>query len=111
MESSHKPSRVKICDGMCNACGAEGCNLRVGPCGRQTFGCKFRVVVCVDQIMRDSWVFRIGAIQRLKQSGRLFLPRMRLVGRRCIRQQCERVKHLGFDIVPVAEARLLIACS
>ena len=46
-------------------------------------------------------MLRIGAIKRLKQIGRLFLLRMRFVGRRCVRQECERVKHLCFDIFPV----------
>lgn len=46
-------------------------------------------------------MLRIGAIKWLKQIGRLFLVRMSLVGRRCVRQKCERVKHLRFDIFPV----------
>ena len=91
MESSHKPSRVNICDGMCNACGAEGCNLRVGSGRRQASWCEFRIVVGMNQVVRDARVLRIGAIQWLKQIGRLLLPRMRLVGRRCICQECECV--------------------
>ena len=63
--------------------------------------CEFRVVAGMDEVVRDSRVLRIGAIERLKQIDRLFLLRMRLVGRRCIREECERVKHLGFDVLLV----------
>ncbi len=55
----------------------------------------------MDEVVRDSRVLRIGAIQWLKQIGRLLLVRMRLVGRRRSRQQPERIKHLRFDIFPV----------
>ena len=55
----------------------------------------------MDEVVRNSRVLRIGAIKRLKQIGRLFLLRMRLVSRRCERQKCERVKYLRFDIFPV----------
>ena len=77
------------------------CNLGVGFCRRKASRCEFRIVVSMDEVMRDSRVLRIGAIKRLKQIGRLFLPRMRLVGRSCVRQECKRIKHLRFDIFPV----------
>ena len=51
-------------------------------------------------------MLRVAAIERLKQIGRLFLPGMRLVGRRCVRQQCERIKHLRFDILPVLRSEI-----
>ncbi len=91
MESSHKPSRVNICDGMCNACGAEGAIREYARAAARPFGREFRVVVSMNQVVRDAWVLRMDSVQRLKQSGRLFLPGVRLVGRGCVGQECERV--------------------
>jgi hypothetical protein len=59
---------------------------------------EFRVVAGVDEVVRDSRVFSMGAIELLKQVGRLLLSCMRFVCRRCIRQKRERVKHLCFDV-------------
>jgi hypothetical protein len=55
----------------------------------------------MNEVVRDSRVLRVGAIKRLKQIGRLFLLRIRPVSKRCVRQKCECVKYLRFDIFTV----------
>src|ERR1700751_5014397 len=83
----------------CVRCGWR--NAGIGSCRRKSLWRELCIVARVDEVVRDSGVLRVGAIKRLKQMSRLLLLRMRLVGRRCVRQERERVKHLYFDVFPV----------
>ncbi len=77
-------------------------NPGVGSGRRQASWGEFRIVVSMDEVVGDSRVLRVSAIERLQQIGRLFLLPMRPVRGRYVRQECERVKHLRFDIFAVA---------
>ena len=65
---------------------------------RQSSSRQLRIVIGMDQVVRDSRVLRVSAKERLKQIRRLLLIGMRFICRRCIGQQRQRIKHLSFHI-------------
>ena len=81
IDSSHSARRVKMCDGMCSACGEDGRDLRVAARGGQGQVGQRRVVEAVDQVVRDAGMPRGLGQDGVQDRGRLLLGGVGLVAR------------------------------
>src|SRR5208337_4178869 len=77
---------------------SRGSDAGVGSGGCEAAGCELLAVAGMDEVVRDSGVIGILAIERLKQSGGLLLLEMSLVGWRRVGDQRERVKDLCLNV-------------
>ena len=106
MESSHSPSRVKICDGMCNACGASGAILAYARAAWRPSSASGRVIDAVNDVVRHARMVLMACQQLVENLDALLLPRIRLVGRVEVtdRHQLQRVENRGLVVAGVAIA-------
>ena len=100
-----------MCDGMCCACAAVGRDLGVAPRRIEAFLGDRRIVVEVDQIVRDAGMLRLAFADRLQDRRALELVGIGLVGRRSRGVERERVVDLRLVVVrdsaaPVASMAL-----
>ena len=95
---------MKVCDGMCSACGIAGASDGVGARRRQRLVRQRRRVVGVDDVVRQAGMLRHLLEERLEDVGRLQILRVGLVGRRRGLRDRERVEDLRLGVVRVGGA-------
>ena len=104
MDSSHMPRRVKICDGMCKACGTHGAIEPYALAGCQAACSERGVIVTMNEIVRDAGMLAGSSSTTFRESSAACSwLRQRRVGRRGVTngQHRQGVKGLRFKIVGI----------
>ena len=106
MESSHSPNRVKIWDGMCNACGASGAIVAYARAALRPSSASGRIIDAVNDVVRHARMVRMACQHLVENLAALLLPRIRLVGRVEVsdRHQLQSVENRGLVVAGVAIA-------
>jgi hypothetical protein len=79
-----------------------GSNLGIGPCGRHPLRREHRIVIGMDQVVRDSRMIRTRRKYRLEDGRRFSLIAIRLVFRRGRRHQRQCVEDRRFLILRIS---------
>ena len=82
-------------------------DLRVAPRSAEPARGQGRIVIAVDDVVRDAGMVRLLGQDLLEDRARLQLIGVRLVGRRRRRVQRERIEHRGLAVVGIAPVELL----
>jgi hypothetical protein len=96
---------------MCRSVGRIGCDLRVGARAVERELGELRVVVGVNQVMRDPGVLRFERQQAIEDRRRSLLASERLVGDRRVPEDRERVEDRRLVILGKRAATRAIDCS
>ena len=107
-ESAQAPTRVKMCEGMCSACGASGAMFGVAARRGHALRRDRRRVVAVDQVVRDARMVGMLRELLLEDAGRLEVRGVRLVGRGLRRREVQRVEDLRLVVIRVFRRERLV---